>query len=180
MAAFDFETENELKELVQISSEGIHLFKEIFKYQPTLFTASSLLHNSSIEPGLKEKGIEFIDRSKLTFEPLGNAQYRKKYFYLGQKNREKQIYLTRNCVFEPNNSKESVNGTLQDINIAFRWGKPAIISSHRVNFVSGIEEANRDQGLGSLRELLKKIIKKWPDAEFMTSSDLGHLIAKSK
>jgi hypothetical protein len=73
-----------------------------------------------------------------------------------------------------------VKGTLQDINTAFRWGKPAIISSNRVNFVSGIEEANRNQGLRSLRELINQIIKKWPDAEFMTSSDLGHLIAKSK
>jgi hypothetical protein len=85
MAVYDFESDNELKELVQISSEGIDLFKGIFEYQPTLFTASSLLHNNAIEPGLKEKGIQFIDRAKLTFEPLRNAQYRSKYFTLGKK-----------------------------------------------------------------------------------------------
>jgi hypothetical protein len=178
MAAYDFESEDELKELVQISSEGIDLFKEIFKYQPTLFTAPSLIHNSAIEPALKEKGIELVDRAKITFEPLGNANYRKKYIYLGQKNKERQTYVTRNCVFEPTYRSDSVESTLQDITTAFRWGKPAIISSHRVNFVGGIEEANRKQGLSSLREVLKQIVKRWPDAEFMTSSDLCNLMVK--
>lgn len=180
MAAYDFEDESDQKELIQISREGIDLFKKIFKYQPTLFTASSLIHSGAIEPALKENGVALIDRSKVAFEPLGNANYRKRYFYLGQKNKESQIYITRNCVFEPTYRSDSVESTLKDIAMAFRWGKPAIISSHRVNFVGGIEEANRSQGLFSLRELLKQILKKWPEIEFMTSSDLGRLIAKTE
>jgi hypothetical protein len=73
-----------------------------------------------------------------------------------------------------------VNRAFRDINTAYRWNKPALFSSYRVNFVSEIEEGNRTQGLFSLRDLLKQIIKKWPDPEFMTSSDLGHFIANSK
>ena len=61
--------------------------------------------------------------------------------------------------------------------MAFRWGKPAVINSHRVNYSSGIFEENRDNSLRLLDALLKAIIKKWPEVEFMNSQQLGELVS---
>ena len=56
----------------------------------------------------------------------------------------------------------------------------ATISSHRVNYVGWLNEDNRANGLIKLDELLSRIIKKWPNVEFMTSSELGDLISKTR
>lgn len=89
-------------------------------------------------------------------------------------------YLTRNVFFEPsyNENNNCVDDTMKEIEIAFRWRKPAIISSHRVNYVGRIDENNRANGLNQLNLLLKAILKKWPDVEFMSTNELGVLITK--
>ncbi|GAB3203711.1 hypothetical protein ABID22_002054 [Pontibacter aydingkolensis] len=176
MAAYDFESKEDIPELVKLSEKGIDIFKESFNYSPSLLVAPSLLHNSAIEPALAKKGIKFIDRAKVSLEPQGNAKYKKKHFYLGEKNKHGQLYFTRNCLFEPTHQADSVNMAMGDISIAFRWNKPAIISSHRVNFVGGLDEANRKIGLNKLEELLNRIIDKWPEVEFMTASELGEIM----
>ena len=55
-------------------------------------------------------------------------------------------------------------------------GKPAIISSHRLNYVGFIDEKNRDSTLKLLDEILKRVLKKWPEVEFFNSADLGKII----
>lgn len=178
LAAFDYEDENEQANLKKICKEGLILFNEIFGYSATLFTSPSLIHSINLEPHLAENGIQFIDRAKISHIPLGNGVYRKKYYRLGQRNDWDQFYITRNCMFEPNehNDSTAVNKALRDIEISFRCMKPAIISSHRVNFVGSISPGNREHGLRCLKELLFKIKTKWPDAEFLKFSDLAEEI----
>ena len=109
---------------------------------------------------------------------LGNKNLVNKIHFLGNKSKHNQIYLVRNAFFEPSlfYSNQTVENTLNRINIAFNWNKPAIIGSHRVNYIGFINEKNRDENLNLLKILLTSIIKKWPDVEFMTSDQLGHLI----
>lgn len=57
-------------------------------------------------------------------------------------------------------------------------GKPAIICSHRVNYVGFIDEHNRDRSLKMLGRLLGKILLKWPEVEFMTSNNLADIILR--
>lgn len=49
----------------------------------------------------------------------------------------------------------------------------AVISSHRLNFIGNIDIQNRDRNLILFRKLLNKIMKKWPDVEFISSDELG-------
>jgi len=88
--------------------------------------------------------------------------------------------MVRNVVFEPTEDRgiDWVDFTLKQIKTAFRWNKPAIISSHRVNFCGHIDEKNREKGLKSLEGLLQEIVKKWPDVEFMSADELGNCILK--
>jgi hypothetical protein len=90
--------------------------------------------------------------------------------------------ITRNCFFEPsdNKKKDWVNSCLYDITLAFKWHKPAVISSHRVNYIGALYKANRDNGLSQLKRLMMEIIKRWPDVEFLTSDSLGENIDNAK
>jgi len=58
-------------------------------------------------------------------------------------------------------------------------GKPAVISSHRINYVGFLHEKNRDKTLNYLRQILKTALNKWSDLEFMHSDQLGRLISET-
>ena len=68
--------------------------------------------------------------------------------------------------------------TIKAIKAAFFWKKPAIISTHRLNYIGKIHPYNRKKNLELLKGLLNKIILKWHDVEFLTSDQLGLLIEK--
>ena len=78
-------------------------------------------------------------------------------------------------MFEPSREPnfDWINECMVEMAIAFRWGKPAIINSHRVNFMGTLSEENRTNGLNLLSGLLKAMLQKWPDIEFMCSDELG-------
>jgi len=66
---------------------------------------------------------------------------------------------------------------LKKIDIAFSWHKPAIICTHRINYMGELDPGNRKVNLRLFKELLQRILKQWPDVEFMTSDKLGDLIS---
>lgn len=122
-----------------------------------------------------------MSTSKIQREALGFGKTRKRLHYLGQKNSNGQLYITRNCFFEPSQAgADWVAACLKDIEIAFFWNKPAVISSHRVNYIGALNETNRKNGLSNLKALLNKALLKWPDIEFMTSQELGDLMLAQK
>jgi endonuclease IV len=49
-----------------------------------------------------------------------------------------------------------------------------------VNYIGSLNEENRSKGLRQLKELLNKIIEKWPEVEFMTSPQLGETMQTKK
>jgi hypothetical protein len=61
---------------------------------------------------------------------------------------------------------------MESIDIAFKWGKPAIVGAHRINFAGRLGLEQRDNNLKLLEQLLTKILEKWPDVKFTDSSSL--------
>ena len=98
----------------------------------------------------------------------------------GRKNKLDQTYLVRNCFFEPSlsNSINCVDQCMKQISNSFYWNMPAIISSHRLNFVGYLSEQNRDNNLRSLKKLLSNIVLKWPDVIFLSTDELIDFIKK--
>ncbi|MDR3668328.1 MAG: hypothetical protein P4L35_15910 [Ignavibacteriaceae bacterium] len=180
-AAFDFNDFSENKYLMEIIKDGLKVFEKVFGFRANNFNAPGACSHHCLEQTLKDGGIQYIDTPIIKNEHQGNGKFKKIYNALGKKNEYDQIYLIRNCVFEPgaDRSRDWVDYCLKQIETSFRWNKPANISSHRVNFSGHIEPANREKGLNILGRLLKEIIKKWPDVEFMTSNELGDLIAST-
>ena len=97
----------------------------------------------------------------------------------GKKEKSGLISIVRNGTFEPSfyyqNRGKAMDLCLADIEAAFKWNQPAVISTHRINFVSGLDIKNRDENLILLEQLIKKIQKKWPDVVFLNTEQLGML-----
>jgi hypothetical protein len=176
-AAFHLEKIDDLNIQEESIASGLELFEELFGYKASFFVPPNGPFNNKLEKVAAENGIQFMSASKKQIEPQGDGINKTKFHWLGQKNKHKQRYLTRNCFFEPNDiSKNWVDSCLLDIDNAFKWNKPSVISTHRVNFIGGLNESNRRKGLIELELLINSIINKWPDVEFITSVDLGRLI----
>jgi len=123
--------------------------------------------------------VEYIQGGQIhSYCNVDGKNMSKRLRYTGNKNQIGQFDLARNAFFEPVESpdKDWVNICLSQINRAFRWGHPAIICSHRANFVSSLNRKNRDQNLKMLMKLLLTIKKNWPNVEFMSSAQLGDFI----
>ena len=176
-SAFDLESIDQLHFQAQIIKDGLKIFEQLFGYRASYFVPPNGPFNNRLEKYAAESGIKFMSSSKIQLEPHGNGKTKKRFHYLGQKNQYGQYYITRNCFFEPSGYNEKyVDNCMLDIDIAFKYHKPAVISSHRVNYIGALHLSNRTQGLEQLRLLLATILKKWPDVEFMSSVDLGELM----
>lgn len=182
-APFDFWDSNDNENFKSNIIDGLQKFESVFGFRSTYFTPPVFNIHHSLFAILKEQGIRFIDLALYRKEHQGFNVYKKSFNFSGKKTKEGLTIMVRNVVFEPTEDRgiDWIAFTMKQIETAFRWNKPAIISSHRVNFCGHIEEANREKGLQSLQLLLESIVKKWPDVEFMSADELGECLAnKSK
>lgn len=176
-AAFELTDISDLVEHKSIIFEGLNLFEMLFGYRAKYFVPPNGPINNSLNRVLAENGILFRSAAKLQNESIGLGKTKKVIHWLGQEDTRGIRYITRNCFFEPSQPrKDWVNDCLKDINIAFRWRKPAIISSHRVNYIGVHCPENRNNSLQNLKTLLTSIKKYWPDVEFMSTDKLGELM----
>jgi hypothetical protein len=182
-AAFHLANKDELPFLRQVLKEGIAGFKTEYKMAPTYFVPPNGPYHNLLDDDLKTLGIKYLCAAKNRQQPEGDGQYSRHFHYLGQQLENGITMLTRNVVFEPAivpNQERLIENTLADMASAFFFRKPVIISSHRVNYVGGIDPENREKGFSSLAELLRRALRRWPDITFMSSAQLGQFINASR
>lgn len=180
-AAFDLADPEDLEYHKSVICDGLRLFEEIFGYKAVFFVPPNGVFNNTLNQALAANGIKYRAGSKIQNEVVRIGKTRTRLHFHGQKDRYGIRYILRNCVFEPSRKGiDWVDRCLKDINMAFSWQKPAIISTHRVSFVGELHPENRENGLRQLSVLLKEIMKKWPDVEFMTTEKLGAIMDNDK
>lgn len=181
-AAFGFKNKEDLAGMPEIIKEGMLDFREVYGRQATVFTPSASQFPPSLVKHLPEYGIEALDKPFFTKRYQESGKYAREFNFLGYDKKNGLTILVRNVIFEPidDNTDRWINLALRQIEAAFRWGKPANISSHRVNFCGHIDKKNREKGLDALKVLLGKIVERWPDAEFISARDLAKIIGKSE
>lgn len=177
LAAFLPDTLGDLAYMEDVIADGLNLFEELFAYRAVFFVPPNGVINNSLNRAMSINGIKYRSNAKIQHEVLYRGRIKKGMHYHGQRDKNGIRYIIRNCVFEP--SKEGIDWVdtcLNQIQLSFRWNKPAVISTHRVSFVGALHAKNRDNGLKQLSELLKQIVRRWPDVEFMTTEELGALM----
>lgn len=180
--AFRFTDDAEFESFKEIISDGLDRFEDVYGYRATHFNAPGERESSKLNQTLLDGGIQYIETDKLKHEPLGGGRFRKVLHWNGQQNELKQRYIIRNCVFEPavDMGFDWVERTFRQIEIAFQWHKPAVVSSHRVNFAGHISPQNRSKGIKALTALIACVQRKFPDTEFVSSKDLFNVMFEKR
>ncbi|WP_367392685.1 polysaccharide (de)acetylase [Lewinella sp. LCG006] len=179
MATYDYQSQQELLFIKKSIQEGLTLFEKEFGFQSQTTIAPCYVWNEHIESIFNDLGVKHFQSSK--FQQYSRPTQKtlvSKWRIMGQVNDLGQTYSIRNVVFEPAFNPEInwVDKAIESIRIAFFWGKPAILSSHRINYVSGLSKDNSTSSLEQLDELLAKVLKKWPEIEFINSAQLAEII----
>jgi hypothetical protein len=178
LAVFD-EIGNDSILIEQIVSEGLQIFKDIFQFSPKTFIAPNYIWGNQVEEVLKRNGIKYMQGSSTQILP---TIHEKKQGivknYIGKKAKSGTGYLIRNVVFEPSSelNKDWVDSALKQIEISFNANRPAIIDTHRVNYIGSLNLKNRERGLQLLSDLIQGILKRWPDVQFLNSEKLAEKI----
>lgn len=178
LAAFDYDTTEERDSFTSIISEGQSLFELAFGFRSKSFIAPTGIRGDSLDEILFRNDILYHQDAR-QWLPKYEASKIVKHRFWGAMNQYGQLYWRRNGTFEPARYPEYdwVGSVLNEAKIAFFWGKPLVINSHRVNYVGGIDPENRARGLDMLESLLRRLQKVYPDTEFMSSDQLGDFMA---
>lgn len=177
VATYFYEKEEDFQYIDDSLAEGIRLFESVFKKKPVVFNPPNAIFHPRYYRTLISDGVKNIDSSHWRMEPDGTGNIKKRRYKFGAISREGVVHFISNCAFEPvNNNSNVIGNTLKQIAAAFRWGKPALINTHRINFVTGRNSNHVDRCLKDFSNLLKSIIKRWPEAEFMGAGEFGHFM----
>lgn len=177
MEAFDWESTEEVNEHIDIIHDGLRIFNQAFGYRAKTFMAPCYTWHPKLEQALADNGIEWIQsaRNQLVRDNETDS-YNRVAHYFSEKNCYNSRFNIRNVFFEPFDKrfKDWSNKAFYGVYLAFLMGRPAVISTHRINYVGYIDPKNRDNGLTQLRKLLRKIVNKWPDVKFISTDQLSN------
>lgn len=181
MAAYDRTDPQGIEESVRELQVGINIFCQSFGFFPETFIPPCYIAPKAVLDSLNKTGVKGLQGKLVHLCPkeTGIPGYKKLYRKSGLNS--SGVNLVRNVFFEPseNQSFDWVGDSLRRIKVAFQWSKPAIISSHRVNYMGGIDPKNRKIGLAKLESLLAAILKLYPDVLFMDSRGLSVFYQKN-
>ena len=158
----------------EIIADGLQLFESVFGFPSKTFTPPAQKLHPDLYTYVETCGVRGIDKPLICLRRLDKNKTQREFNFLGRRGCQDHISIVRNVVFEPTSDRriDSVKLALDQIAAAFRWHRPAIISSHRVNFAGHIDSQNRDFGLGALKRLLSGIIERWPEIRFVSADSL--------
>lgn len=179
MDAFANAEKQTLHDEKRIIIQGLNMFEDIYGFRSESFIAPCYTWRKELEETLASCGVKYFQGLAYQLIPINDdpLKCKSKFHKLGEKNKFGQIYLIRNAFFEPYKGQCNwVDECLHRIDISFKCYRPAIISSHRLNFIGSMDTSFRDRNLKDFSILLKLIVKYWPDVEFISSDHLGHFI----
>ena len=172
--AFGLHDRSQLDRHRAILRNGLELFEKVWGFRSITFTPPAQKLHPSLFVVAEEGGVVSIDKPLRCVRAMGDGTQRREINRSGRQRGQDHVTVVRNVVFEPNKDMgfESVQRAMQQISAAFRWRKPAIVSSHRVNYCGHIDESNRKRALDQLGVLLRRITQRWPDVEFISVDQL--------
>jgi hypothetical protein len=165
-------------DLDQMITQGAELFQRQFGGPSLTTMAPNYRWTDHAERSFLRLGTHFLQGRYSHVRPArGEAGVRVPHF-LGQRSKTGCTYLLRNCFFEPGIRRgDCVKSCLRQVSLAFLGRKPAVIESHRVNYVGSIRAENRENGIRQLTLLLRAIRSRWPDVEFLSTPEMARQLS---
>ena len=163
-------------EAIQTIDSASQLFTQLFKYPTQSTVAPCYLWNDEIETAWNNQNIQTIQTAGYRCtgrDNTGKYIQNPSLIRVGERNKNDQIYLVRNVMFEPVDGKNTTETAYQESIAAYKQAQPITISTHRYNYTRDEEQC--DDSLTGLNNLIDKITK-LPNIRFLSSPELGEII----
>lgn len=155
--------------------EGMAMFSKMWGFKSLSFIAPCYTWDDFVEEVFISNGVKYIQGGRWQRLSDGITQIP---HYTGQK-KNGLVYGVRNCFFEPAvNKQDGADLLMRQVDALFAKKRIVIISTHRINFVSGIDERNRTRNLSIFDAFLSTLLKKYPNVEFLSSNQLFEIFNK--
>lgn len=180
LAAYHPDSPDDLVRKSHILGVGLKLFEDVFGFRSITMIPCNYTWADGLTDRLAAEGVTALQGARIAHMAdvgkAGKLLVNRRYWTAEPS--DKLANIVRNVTFEPYAipDEDPVPRALCEISRAFLWGKPAVVSTHRINYVSGLDIRHRDRSLRSLRQLIDAIKKRWPDAEFLTSDELAKVM----
>jgi hypothetical protein len=172
----------EFHDLAASVDEAQAMFEAFWEKPSRSFIAPCYTWHPALEPAMAKAGIRYLQGTRVQRVPNDepHGPIRRRRHYTGQRNAHGQRYIVRNVDLEPSTFPGSESACLDEameaVAAAFSTRVPAVVSSHRVNFMGSLDADNRARGLRVLSRFLESVQARWPRVEFMSTDELGELM----
>lgn len=177
LSSFQYNSLVEQKYVTDSIIDGHAKFTDIFGYVSKSIVIPRHVWHPDLNKIFAQCGVKYIQTS-LSQYVISSGDKHKISHHTGEVDSENNLkFIVRNIFFEPSYdpSYNWLAKSIQKIEWMFRLNIPVIISMHRINFVGGLHESNREKNLSLFFELLELIIKKYPEVKFVSSDQLLEL-----
>lgn len=148
-------------------------FRRILGREPTVAVPPTFVWNAAVEAAWSEAGVQFVVTPGRRYEArdvngrlcAGGASLAN-----GDRGDGGLTYLVRDIYFEPARGHVAERA-LQALVSKTRTGRPALLETHRANFLVGKQFA--DISVRELERLLGLTLEKLPDVAFLSTEELG-------
>lgn len=177
LAAYWAESADDLVRMAEILQVGMRLFQATFGFESRSIIPCNYIVAVELEATMADCGVMLMQGLRGQAIPIveQGGRLRVKRRYTGQINRFGQLYSIRNVRFEPfeDVTRDWVGTAVRQVGQAFLFRRPAVVATHRINYVGGMDRDHRDRNLRLLDEFLTRVHKTWPDVQFISSDQLA-------
>ncbi len=156
--------------------EETSLFEQVFGCVPRVVVPPTFVWNATVERAWAAKGVNVVitpGRRLTGRDAQGRPAMSDRSILNAQKGDGGVIYLVRDVYFEPALGHRAAT-VVPEIAQRFALGRPALLETHRFNFVRS--EAECTLSLNELDALFGQVRDSWPDLRFMSSERLVGLL----
>lgn len=176
LAAYHAQDAKDVLRKSLILQDGLKLFEETFGFKSITFIPCNYTWVDELTQHLPMLGVKALQGNRVMqlADVNCNGKLVRQRRMMNFDPQNTLINFVRNVEFEPYALPDgsAISKALGQISSAFKFGKPAVISTHRINFVGGLDINSRDNNLLQLKGLISNILKRWPDVRFMSSDQL--------
>lgn len=160
------------------ASEEVALFARIFGASPEVAVPPTFVWTAEVEWAWAGAGVRCVvtpGRRLTCRDADGRPAGEDRWMLNGECGAGGITYIVRDLYFEPARGHRC-GDVLPGIRDHFRLGRPALLETHRFNFVGSDEQ--RLAALAEIGALYDAVRREYPDLRFMSTAELGRVFAQ--
>lgn len=160
------------------AQEEVALFEQIFGSPPEVAVPPTFVWSAEVERAWAAAGVRCIvtpGRRLTCRDAAGRPAGEDRTMLNGERGDGDIAYVVRDLYFEPARGHRCAD-VLPRIREHFRLGRPALLETHRSNFI-GSDEQTRS-ALSEIDALYRALLHEYPDLRFMSTAELARVVAQ--